>query len=51
LSHAAESGEPAIVSLLLQAGASVSAGDLRLAQKNENLKNHAVMKELRRKAK
>jgi len=51
LNYVAENGKSEIVSLLLKAGAVVSANDLQLAQNNEHLKNDGIIKELQRKLK
>ena len=50
LNLAAWKSKPEIVSLLLAAGANVSQNDLELAQKNNYLKDSAIIEELREKA-
>ena len=51
LSLAVKTREPIIVSLLLASGAAVSENDVELAQKNEHLKDTAIIEELRQKLK
>ena len=51
LNFAVEKSTPEIVSLLLKAGADVSENDVELAQKNELLKDTAVIEELKKKLK
>ena len=47
LTIAVQAREPEIVSLLLEAGATVSEGDVRLALENERLKDTGVLEELK----
>jgi len=49
LNYAVRKNKPEIVSLLLAAGTAVSENDLELAQKNERLKDTAVIEELKSK--
>jgi ankyrin repeat protein len=51
LSFAVEKNSPEIVSLLLTSGANVSKEDVRRAQINENLKNTAIIEELKKRVK